>query len=212
MLFLALACTNPDRGDIETAELYAVGDSILEWHLGDGSIPEVMAETLGLPMYNAAVSGSHFLDGEGEAIPEQFTAGSWQWLLVDGGGNDVNDRCECGDCDDVLDAIISADGSAGALPDFAGEVAASGTEVLIMGYYGLPDGAEFGFDRCGEELEALSLRQSALAASSDRIHFADAREVADGTDEAMYDSDLVHPSIEGSAAVGRFLAEFIQGQ
>lgn len=210
MLVLALACTNPDRGDLETASLYAVGDSILEWHLGEGSIPEVMAEALDQPMYNAAVSGAHFLDGEGESIPSQLSTGAWQWLLVDGGGNDVNDRCECGDCDAVLDAIVSADGSTGALPDFAREVADAGTEVLIMGYYGLPDGAEFGFDRCGEELEVLSQRQAALADSSDRIHFADAREVVDGTDEAMYDDDLVHPSVEGSAVVGRFLAEFIQ--
>lgn len=212
MLVLALACTNPDRGDLETATLYAVGDSILEWHLGDGSIPEVMAETLGQPMYNAAVSGAHFLDGEGESIPSQLTDGGWKWLLVDGGGNDVNDRCECGDCDEVLDAIISADASAGALPDFARELAGAGTEVLIMGYYGLPAGAEFGFDRCGEELEVLSQRQSALADSSERIHFADTREVVDGTDESMFDGDLVHPSVAGSAVVGRFLAQYIQAQ
>ena len=111
----------------------------------------------------------------------------------------------------MLDEILSEDGSAGVLADFASDVADSGTSVLIMGYYGIPEGAEFGFDRCGEELEVLSARQAALAGTHDSIHFADVREVVDGTDPAMFDSDLVHPSIEGSAVVGQFLAETIQG-
>ena len=109
LLLTFLACAEPYRGDIDNAELYTVGDSILDWFVGQGSVPEVVGETLDRSVYNAAIAGSHFLDDEG--IPAQYQDGPWGWLIMDGGANDLNDRCRCGDCDDVLDSILSEDGT-----------------------------------------------------------------------------------------------------
>lgn len=210
LLTALLACTTDfARGDLEDAELIAIGDSLLEWNMGEGSIPEVIGESLDRPMYNASVGGSNFLDGASDVIPEQYVSGDWDWLVLDGGANDLNDRCECGDCDEIMDEMLSADGQTGVMADFVREVADSGVQVMIMGYYGIPETAEFGFDQCIPLISELSARQAALAGSDAMIEFADAAEVVDGTDLSMFDDDHVHPSLAGSAAVGAFLAEAI---
>ena len=210
LTLIFLACTEPYRGDIDNAEIYAVGDSVLDWNVGEGSVPEVVGETLDRPTYNAAIGGSHFLDDEEqEGIPAQYEDGEWQWLLMDGGANDLNDRCGCSDCDDVLDSIISADGTQGAMADFATSVADSGVQVLIMGYYRIPEDAP-DFEGCNAIIPELSQRQASLAALHDGITFADASSVLDGEDLAMYDEDMIHPSLQGCQTLGTFLAEAIQ--
>jgi acyl-CoA thioesterase I len=211
LLATLLACTiDINRGDLDDAEMIAIGDSLFEWNMGDGSIPEVIGESLDRSMYNASVSGSHFLDGGDDAIPDQYISGDWSWLVLDGGGNDFNDRCACGDCDEIMDEMLSSDGQEGVMADFVREVSDAGVRVLIMGYYGLPETAEFGFDQCLSLIPELSARQEALAASDEMIEFADATEVVDGVDLSMFDDDHVHPSIEGSAVVGAFLADAIR--
>ncbi|MFT5680121.1 MAG: acyl-CoA thioesterase-1 [Myxococcota bacterium] len=210
MLLTLLACTTePNPGNLDDAELFTIGDSLMAWNQGDGSIPEVIGEALNRPMYNASVGGSNFLDGASDVIPEQYIAGDWDWLVLDGGANDLNDRCECGDCDDLMDEMLLADGLSGAMADFAAGVTAEGVKVMIMGYYVVPETAEFGFDQCMTLLPELSARQAALAESDPMIWFADASEVVTGDDLSMYDEDHVHPSLDGSVVVGDFLAEAI---
>lgn len=186
--------------------IVAVGDSIFEWNADTGrSIPEVIAEARGQEVDNRAISGAMVLEGR-DNIPGQLVGSGWDWLVMDGGGNDLNDLCGCGGCDSVLDALVSADGASGAVPDLVIPTAASGTRVAIVGYAGLPDGAEFGFSECGEELEALSARYAALADATDGVIFVDARDVVTGDDAEMFDEDLVHPSVAGSEAIGLYVA------
>ena len=95
------------------------------------------------------------------------------------------------------------------MASFAEEVADSGVRVMIMGYYGLPEDADYGFDACMTLLPEMSARQTALADGHPMIWFADTAEVVSGNDLTMFDEDQVHPSIEGGAVVGTFLAEQI---
>ena len=75
--------------------MLAIGDSFFDFHSDDeSSIPHVAAAELGKTVANASVSGALLLEGD-EAIPDQYVAGDWEWVIVDGGGNDVNDLCEC---------------------------------------------------------------------------------------------------------------------
>jgi len=192
-----------------SGNIIAVGDSIFAWHTESGhSIPEVVAEARGQEVANLSVGGTMLHGGaDEEAIPTQYVPGPWDWMLVDGGGNDLNDLCGCGTCDAVMERIISSDSTSGLLPDFVIEVADSGVQVAIMGYPDIPESAEYGFDRCGDELVELSSRQAALAGLHEGIIFVDAREVISGDDLEMFDTDHVHPSVEGSAVMGSLLAE-----
>ena len=229
MFFLFfLACTNPqlvdgeaweDDVDVyeeevpaasgEDADIYVIGDSVLDWFVGEGSVPEVVSESLDRPVVNAAVGGSHFLGGEDmDGIPSQYQEGPWGWLIMDGGANDLNDRCGCDDCDEVLDSILSEDGTQGVMADFATSVADSGVRVLIMGYYDIPVDAP-DFEGCAPVMQQLSDRQSRLAQGHDGITFADASRVMDGRDLSMYDEDMIHPSQDGCQTLGTFLADVI---
>ena len=205
LLLLPLAaCSPPLVGDH-----LAIGDSYFEWNAEAGaSIPDVIGEVLGEPVANAAVSGA-VLQGDEEPIPAQVEEGDWGWVIADGGGNDLNDQCGCGDCGDLLDVLISEDGSAGVIPDLAEELVGEGHRVAWVGYLPLRDDAEHGFARCGDELDVLRARLDRMADGED-VLFIDGVTVAGSDDAALYDTDRVHPSEAGSRLLGEAVAAAIQ--
>lgn len=191
------------------ASLVALGDSVFAFHREvDQDIPQVVGDTLGVGVYNVAVSGAQITGGDAQ-IPDQLPEGPWAWVLIDGGANDLADRCGCDDCEPVLDEIITADGSEGLIPQLAARVVEAGSTLAIMGYYTLPADAP-DFEGCGPWIERLSDREAALAASDPAVVFADAAEVVDGTDPAMFFPDRVHPSVVGGEVVGTHVAGRMQ--
>lgn len=198
------ACAEPLEG-----EILAIGDSAMAWNAEEGaSIPDVVGEVLGVEVANAAVSGSMVLGGE-DAIPDQYVEGTWRWLVMTGGGNDLNDECGCGDCAGIMDELIAEDGDSGAIPDFVGRVVADGVRVAYLSYYDLPEGAEFGFDDCDDELDLMRERLALLAEAEPELVLVDGRDAFSAEELEYYDEDLVHPSIEGARALGELLAEAI---
>ena len=194
------------------ATIIAIGDSVMEWNAEKGaSIPDVIGEKLNRVVYNAAVSGALFVDGDApdDSIAAQYVDGDWEWLVLDGGGNDVNEECGCGQCDEVLDGIISTDAAAGALPGLVDQAVASGVRVVLLGYYEIPPTGEYGFADCNPIIEQLSSRLAALAETSDDVLFVDGRDVFDSSELENYDDDHVHPSELGSERIGQAIAERI---
>lgn len=203
---LASACmADPNDGPEPRpadASMVALGDSVLAFHREtDQDIPHVVGDALGIAVYNVAVSGAQVTGGDAP-IPAQLPEGPWDWVLIDGGANDLADRCGCGDCDAVLDEMITADGSAGLIPQLATTVVAGGSKLAIMGYYTLPADAP-DFEGCAPWMARLSDRQAALAASDPAVFFADASEVVDGTDLTLFFPDKIHPSVAGGDIVGK---------
>src|SRR4051812_9049233 len=135
----------------EGERVLAIGDSILAWSADRcESIPDVVARTLGERVVNHAVNGARVLGGSADrpAIPAQFAAARdvpWSAVIVDGGGNDLNGTCGCGDCAQVLDALVGADGKTGAMADLVDEMRASGARVVLVDYFALHRGAWYGF-------------------------------------------------------------------
>lgn len=203
--------TETGSGAELSVETLAIGDSVLEWNLDEGaSIPEVWGEAAGLEVENAAVGGAMILDGE-DGIPSQYEPGEWGRVLVNGGANDIGpDGCGCGDCMEVVDALVSPDASEGATVELVQQITGDGAHVVLLGYYTVSPESEF--EGCEDELAALSERYAALAAGDPMVHFVDAAEVMDYTaTPEFYDEDLIHPSIEGSEAVGQYIAEQVNG-
>lgn len=190
------------------ADVIVVGDSILAWHRGTGrSIPDAVEQGTGLTVSNVSVSGARFLGTGG--IPSQYIAGPWDWVIVDGGGNDLLPACGNSNAPAILDALISADGQQGAIPAFVNRAATNGAQVIILGYY--PVSARGGpFVSCVSVLDELAMRQARLAASNPAAVFVDSGDVIDAIDAASYAPDLVHPSQQGAALVGQLLASTIQ--
>ena len=201
--------------DVE-ATVLALGDSFFEWNVGTGeSIPDVIGEFLGRPVVNAAVGGAHFSNPDLDAaaagldVRQQFVDGDWVWVVMDGGGNDLNDDCGCGACESVLDVLVSVDGRSGEIPDFTRSLVEDGTQVMFVGYYEVPSDAEFGFDRCIDEGAEHGRRLEAMAAAIEGVWFVSAGDVVSADNRLAYSKDRVHPSPAGSRLVGEHVAAAI---
>lgn len=183
--------------------LLAIGDSVFDWNTDDDqSIPAVAALELGLDFQNNAVAGA-LLTGE---IPELYEEGDWTWVLVDGGANDLNERCACGACDDLIDEMITADGSSGIMAELVERITGDGHQVALMGYYRVPDNAPE-FTNCEEASGELNSRYEGLAAQYDSVIYVASSDVMTPDQIELYDDDLIHPSVEGSRVVGEYIAE-----
>lgn len=209
--FLA-ACATPATQVYDDARILAIGDSVLDWHSWTGaSVPDVIAAELGAPVVNAAVSGARLsrpggmMGLMGPDIRAQYRARDWDWVVIDGGANDLRQECGCGACAADLDAIISPDAAQGEFPALVAETRQSGARVMLVGYYG-PSRRGGPFAPCWDELQVLNARLAALAAARDGVHFV-ATEAAMPPDRLdHYDADLIHPSRIGAAAIGRRIA------
>ncbi len=205
--------------DKEDGSILVLGDSVMEWNKEeDAAIADVIAAELGRAVVNAGVSGARLSMPEDEAnlgalgfdIRAQYRARGWEWVVMDGGANDLGDECGCGQCAATLNEMIGADGLTGQYPDFVRSVRADGSRVLLMGYYAAPQGADTAFTPCIDELTALNDRLAQMAAALDGVYYASATEAIDPADRTHYDRDLVHPSAEGSRLIGLQLAQAIR--
>ena len=200
-----VGCEGPTQSN---ATILALGDSIMAWNAEDGmSIPDYTGQQLGLEVQNNAISGAYISTDEGDVIADQYEEGDWSWVMLDGGGNDVNDECECGSCLNNIETMISEDATAGVWVEFVEGILDSGAQVALMSYYGMPDDAEFGFHRCNEEVEILRQRYQSFADRHEGMILVDAAlVVSPDTTPQAYDDDRVHPSPEGSRLVGEYFA------
>lgn len=220
-LFVA-GCADSGRldglADTESeSSILAIGDSFFEFNtIQEASIPDVIGEILLVPVVDAAQGGAYFTKPDPEAasgssdVSRQYREGDWEWVVVTGSGNDLNDICGCGECDSVLDALIAADGTTGEIPDLVRNIASDGVNVMLVGYYDLRSDADFGFDRCGDEVTELRTRMELTAGRTDGVWFVSAADVVSVDDTDAYAEDRVHPSTVGSELVGEHVAAAIQ--
>jgi lysophospholipase L1-like esterase len=143
----------------------------------------------------------------GLSIPDQLSAGPWNWIVMNGGANDLGFSCGCTRCDGEIDLLISGDATTGAIPDLIARARAQGAKVLWAGYYRAPDTTSF--RGCRPGLVELERRIAIHARTTEGVFFFDTEDVLDPAKPSLLDKDRTHPSVEGSAVIGRFLAREI---
>lgn len=198
--------------DASAAEvrLLAIGDSVLDWN-GDESTParvgvELEQRGIATVVDNRAVGGSclEYCGGD-ETIPNTYVEGDWTHVLISGGGNDLGDigdpNSRCRPIDGLMDAALDG----GAMVDLIDRIPTS-TTVLLYSYSTL---LPWESDAICPEIRELLDRYAAFAAERPNVELVDARIVA-GPDTPELWADDVHPSPEGSAAMGRFIADLIE--
>lgn len=189
-------------------KILTIGDSILAW--GTPTCSSV-SHQVGLEYNNfvsvEAISNTQLIKGS-DMIPEQYFEADWDWVILDGGANDLNKQCGCSEsCDVVLDILSSKDGSQGEMIDLVHKVLLSGTQVLMLGYYPMPEEAWYGFEECGEELEELNKRYSRIAGRYSNVHFAPLEQNFNWQEQPeLLDVDYVHPSVEGAEKIAIYLS------
>jgi lysophospholipase L1-like esterase len=194
-------------GALPAGSVFAVGDSVLAWNKDScQSVADHVGLARGERVEVSAISGAQ-LTGSAP-IADQVPPGSWDWAIVDGGANDLNQRCDCGDCAMTLDQLATVDGASGAMPDLVDGLLAQGTAVVIAGPYALDEGAWYGFDRCHDALLALRDRYLAVAESRSEVAYADlAAAVYPPQQPELLWIDQVHPNPDGAALLGQLIAD-----
>ena len=203
----------PSDEPSEPLNIQIIGDSIFAWNSGSGqTVGAFLAEQTGANITDFARSGAQvFVDDEEAAargldILEQFEPGDWDWVIMNGGANDVEEDCGCGECDVILDDIISPDANGGRLPEFVRGLQDQGIGVIYLGYFQIgiedTDSAE-----CVDEFDALDDRISRLAGGLDGVFFQSGIGLLSTGDLA---SDGIHPNPVGSEILAMALREAIE--
>ena len=211
VIFLLVVLANAASAD--PVRILAIGDSILAWHKWTGrDIPSVMGRALDGEVVNDAVAGARFSNrsGVGRAvgfdIRAQYTSGSWDVVVMNGGANDMLSDCKCARCDTVLDELITPN-LRGEVPAFITRVLADGGRVIWMGYYA---SARLGpFDGCRPYLVEYDARIARLAAKTANLTFVDSEDVVDPQNRRHFAFDGIHPSALGARRIGTYLARTV---
>ncbi|MEW5848595.1 MAG: SGNH/GDSL hydrolase family protein [Myxococcota bacterium] len=191
------------------ARVLILGDSVLAWNSSIcQSVAHHAAWTLGKAADIRAVISTQLMEGDAllPAITDQYSDGDWEWVVLDGGGNDLNKKCACGECGDLLDRLVDVGGRKGAMPELVDRARARGAKVILLGYYDVGPDAAYGFAECRDEIHELNRRYRHVAAQRRNVFFVSGGDVLnpDRTPD-LYDVDRVHPAPNGAEKLGQLI-------
>lgn len=211
---LPVQATAQDRTD---ARILAIGDSLMSWHKMIGlSIADVVGQELGEPTLNRSISGARMLfrlpgmAEMGMRISSQYSNGDWDWIIINGGGNDLWFGCGCKACDTKLDKLISSkQAGKGAIPDTVTKALESGARVVYIGYLRSP-GFDSVIDECRDEGDEMEARIGAYLATLPNAYFVSLKDLVPEGDKTYHGLDRVHPSTKASREIGQRVAALIR--
>jgi acyl-CoA thioesterase-1 len=196
--------------DRDRAHILILGDSIFAWNAQDrASVSAELAWRTGADITDLSTSGAQIFVDDAEAaalgfdILGQYRPGPWDWVVMNGGANDLEDDCGCGVCDVILDDMIARDGLSGRIPDFIHARRAEGVRVLYLGYYQIGI-EETSSAQCVDEFDALDARVAALAGTDAGVVFLSAIGLLSTGD---LDRDRIHPNPIGSEILAIAIAD-----
>lgn len=208
-LLLALVATLSLTGCLETvtesseARVLVMGDSMMAFNrAGGGSVADAIESGLGEEVIDRAVTGAGVLgNSASEGIPGQFVSHDWDWVVLNGYGNDLLWGCGCGACAPQVTRLISADGSSGAIPDLVERLRDGGARVIYTGYLRTP-GFASPVEGCVALGDEMDRRLAAMAAQDAGVFFLSLADLVPHGDQSFHGPDRVHPSPKGSLAIG----------
>lgn len=192
-----------------------MGDSLLSSHaVSRRSVSNVIENILGEQVVDRSVMGARIVYGLpisgalGMKIEKQYRAGNWDWVILNGGGNDLLFGCGCYVCDRKINRLISSDGQYGDIPRLVSTIRRTGARVIYVGYLRSP-GVGSMIESCKNEGDELESRISEMARADDGTYFLSLLEMVPYGDRSFHGADMIHPSIKASAAIGKRVAEII---
>ncbi|PJE29981.1 GDSL-like Lipase/Acylhydrolase family protein [Pseudooceanicola antarcticus] len=205
LLFLS-AC---GRGVPDGARVVVAGDSVMAWNRSAGaSVADALEARLGTPVGDVSLPLAEVMGGVGPLnIPNQLGGVSAEWVVLNGGANDLSTGCDCTDCDAVLGRLISEDGAQGAIPALVADLRQSGARVVWADYYTSP---RYAGTECSATYRDLAARLARMAARDPGVSLVDMDDVFDPSDLSLFAGDRLHPSKIGSERIARLIAPEIQ--
>lgn len=198
--------------------ILAIGDSMLAAHSVTGrAVSDYLERALGTRITDRSVAGAWMMYGLpisgalGMSIPKQFRGRNWDWVIVNGGGNDLWLGCGCHKCDRKLDKLISDTGTGGALPRLFKDILDTGAQVVYVGYLRSP-GVFTPIEDCKDEGDTMEARVAGLAERVPGIHYVSLQDLVPDGDRSFHAIDGIHPSLKGSQQIAGRLAAVLQSQ
>lgn len=215
-LFLLLGCGEAITTSTKDARILLMGDSMMAANRGSGrSVADGIEARLGEEVIDRSVYAARIIyvlpltGAAGLSIPAQFAKGEWDWVVLNGGGNDLMFGCACGRCDGMVDRLISADASSGAIPSLVSRIRKSGAKVVYSGYLRNP-GLFTPVRPCKIYGDELDRRLARLDARDPGMIFLPMSDLVPTGDPSLHQADLMHPSPKGSAAIAARISAAIR--
>lgn len=213
-LFLS-GCAEPvTRHD--APRILAMGDSFLSWNRASGhSVSHGLEAFLREPVVDRSVPGAHVIyalpvsGAMGMRIGSQYRPGPWEWVVLNGGGNDLWLGCGCARCDGRMARMISRDGRSGAIAATVARLRATGAQVIYLGYLRSP-GVGSLIEHCRNEGDELEGRLARMAGNDPGVHFVPVGDLVPPGDRSFHAFDMIHPSVKASREVARRVAAIIR--
>lgn len=215
-LFLFLALPPMAIAEQKPVRILAMGDSLMAWHNITGqSIAHSVSKNLNEPVINHAIGGARILYGlpisgaMGMKIANQYRKGDWDWVVLNGGGNDIWFGCGCQPCEQKMNRMISEDGKSGAIPKLVSKITKNGAKVVYVGYLRSP-GVGSIIDACRDEGDEFEARIEEMAKRNKNVHFLSIAKMVPHGDRSYHGIDMIHPSVKASTEIGRRVAAIIR--
>ena len=213
VLFLAGCAETVTRNN--SSRILTMGDSLLSTHSISGrAVSNSIEAALGEQVVDRSVMGASILyalpisGALGLNIGKQFTTGDWDWVVLNGGGNDLWLGCGCNQCERKMSRLISGDGSHGEIPRLVSKLRKTGAHVIYVGYLRSP-GVGSPIESCKDEGDELERRIDAMATSDDGVHFLSLADMVPYGDRSYHGVDMIHPSLKASSEIGQRVADII---
>jgi lysophospholipase L1-like esterase len=205
---LLLGCGEPVT-DTTKSRILLMGDSMMASNsLGGNTVAKWMESDLREEVIDRSVSGAkyfYYLPISGAAglrLDAQYRPGKWDWVVLNGGGNDLLFGGGCGQSTDQLNRLITPDGRHGAIPAFVANIRSSGARVLYVGYLRNP-GTFTPIKSCGPAGNELDRRLALMAGLDRGVAFMPLSDLVPHGDSSYHQLDRIHPSPKGSRAIAQ---------
>ena len=202
----------------DAPRVLVIGDSLLASHSISGrSVGHNLSRLLKAPVRNRPVVGARMIynlpitGAMGLSIPQQWRGGDWDWVVMNGGGNDLWLGCGCNedDCRHKMNRLIAKDGRKGAIPSLVSRIRKSGARVIIVGYLRSP-GFTSPIESCKDEGDELESRIGRLADLDPGVTFQTLTDLVPHGDLSYHAADRIHPSLKASEAIAARVARIIR--
>lgn len=189
----------------QEARIQLLGDSLMATNVVTGrAIPNVLQQQLGEKVLNRSRSGAMI-----RGIAGQYQPGNYDWVVLNGGGNDLWLGCGCNNCAARMAQVISSDGSSGRLPDLVSRIRRDGAKVLYVGYLRSP-GFGSPIEHCRDDGDEMERRVKLMADRMDGVWLVSNATIVPNGDKSFHAWDRIHPSVKGSRVIGKRVASAIR--
>lgn len=220
LALLALISTGPNVSaqDRSASRILVMGDSLLAMHkLAGLSVSDTVRRMTGAKVVDRSIGAARYfhrlpISGAlGLNIRQQYRGGDWDWVVLNGGGNDLWLGCGCTRCDRRMDRLISKDGRRGVIPGFLSRLRHDGARVVYVGYLRSP-GRNSPIEHCADEGDEFDRRMARLGALDRGLHFVPLADMVPHGDLSYHALDRIHPSVKASREIGARVARIIAEQ